>query len=440
MQAWCNQSGNLLLNGPEAQTVTATWFSKTQLADPMMESKQLNDEIEDAMTDPVDRLLQEKRPASSGKGIAILALLVALAAVSESAWQWWQASTTGAGADPQQELLEELQTAQQRLDESMRSFEAQLDAIDVPVDPGEFSRLDERVASLQDSVAGLEGKLGEDKASMAALQGSVRSNSSRLSAVESGLTTVAASSQNSSVELEIAEIDFLLRVANERLQLFADPSAADLALQAADVQIEALNDPMFLSVRQRIATSRQALAAVPRTDRVELSARITAIQARVQDLPFRGEAAVAPEPELPADDGWWQSFKHTLASLVTVRRRVPDDEAMLSLDDKDYLRQGLWLQLESARLALMRNDASVYQDSLARVNTTVQQFFENGASSVQAFLLDVAALEQAEVAPEMPDINAPWMQLRQIRDSRRLLKSAPPVESAAAVEDGENGE
>lgn len=406
----------------------------------MMESKQLNDEIEDAVTDPVDRLLQEKRPTSSGKGIAILALLVALAAVSESAWQWWQARTSGAGADPQQAMLEELQTAQQRLDASMNSFEAQLDAIDVPVDPGEFSRLGEKVASLEDGIAGLEGKLGEDTASMAALKGSVRSNGLRLSAVESGLTTVAASSQNSSVELEVAEIDFLLRVANERLQLFADPSAADLALQAADVQIEALNDPMFLSVRQRIATSRQALAAVPRTDRVELSARITAIQAKVQRLPFRGEAEAAPEPELPTDAGWWQSFKHTLASLVTVRRRVPDDDAMLSLDDKDYLRQGLWLQLESARLALMRNDAGVYQDSLARVNTTVQQFFQNGASSVQAFLLDVAALEQVEVAPEMPDINAPWIQLRQLRDSRRLLKSAPPVERAAPVEDGESGE
>ena len=67
---------------------------------------------------------------------------------------------------------------------------------------------------------------------------------------------------------DIAEIDFLLRVANERLQLFSDPLAADLALQAADVQIEALDDPMYLSVRQRIASSRQALAAVPRIDRV----------------------------------------------------------------------------------------------------------------------------------------------------------------------------
>ena len=46
-----------------------------------------------------------------------------------------------------------------------------------------------------------------------------------------------------------------------------------------------------------------------------------------------------------------------LSSLVTVRRRVRlKTSRLLSLDDMDYLRQGLWLQLESARLALMRND------------------------------------------------------------------------------------
>jgi uroporphyrin-3 C-methyltransferase len=107
---------------------------------------------------------------------------------------------------------------------------------------------------------------------------------------------------------------------------------------------------------------------------------------------------------------------------------------LLSLDDKDYLRQGLWLQLESARLALMRNDTSVYSGSLDRVNDTVEQFFQNGSSGVQALLLEVAALKQVNIAPEMPDISAPWTQLRQLRDSRRLLQSASPVESGDPVE------
>ena len=394
----------------------------------------MNEEIENVTSDPVDRLLQEKKPVSSGKSIAVLALLVALASVSATGWQWWQTQQADPNEATQKESLARLQDAQQKIANSVATFEAQLNAAESPIDSAEFSRRDERLKAVESQVASLQGQSGEDQASVSAVQGSVRSLEQRLSATESGLVSVAASSQNSSVELDIAEIDFLLRTASERLQLFSDLTAADLALQAADVQIEALNDPMFLSVRQRIATSRQALAIVPRIDRVELSTQLAALQSKVPDLPFRGEAETQPEPVLPDDAGWWESFKQTMSSLVTVRRRVPEDQSLLSLDDKDYLRQGLWLQLESARLALMRNDTSVYSGSLDRVNDTVEQFFQNGSSEVQALLLEVAALKQVNIAPEMPDISAPWTQLRQLRDSRRLLQSASPIESGDPVE------
>lgn len=394
-----------------------------------MDGIQLNEKIENLTDDPVDRLLQEKKPASSGNSIAILALLVAFAAVSATGWQWWQTRTADPESASQQESLASLQDAQQQLANSVASFEAQLDAMGSPVDTAELSRRNERLMEAESKIADVVGQFGEVQASISAVQGSVRSLEQRLSAAESGLISVASSSQNSSVELDIAEIDFLLRAANERLQLFSDPIAADLALQAADVQIEALNDPMLLSVRQRIATARQALATVPRVDRVQLSSQLTALQLKAAELPFRGDAKAAPAPELPDDTGWWESFKQTLASLVTVRRRVPGDQTALSLDDKDYLRQGLWLQIESSRLALMRNDAQVYAGSLDRLNDTVEQFYYNGSSEVQAFLLEVATLKQITIAPAMPDISGPWTQLRQLRDSRRLLQSATPVDN-----------
>jgi uroporphyrin-3 C-methyltransferase len=400
-----------------------------------MESELTNELIDEAKADPVDKLLQEKKPASPGKAIAILALLVSFAAVSATGWQWWQTRQAEPEAAIQEQSLAGLKSTQQQLARTLADLEAQLEAAQSSVDADDFSRQVERLGALDGRLANLQGQSSQDQASISALQGSVRSLETRLSATESSLVSVAASGQNSSVELDIAEIDFLLRVANERLQLFSDPLAADLALQAADVQIEALDDPMYLSVRQRIASSRQALAAVPRIDRVELSARLGDMQSKLPDLPFSGEDEKRPEPILADDAGWWESFKHTLASLVTVRRRVPEEQAMLSLEDKDYLRQGLWLQLESARLALMRSDSNAYMDSLERANNALDQFFNNSSSAVQDILLDIAALQQVEIAPQMPDISAPWSQLRQLRDSRRLLQSAAPLESESTDED-----
>ncbi len=399
-----------------------------------METEQLNQEIDKLESDPVDRLLKEKKAASSGTPIAILALLVAMAAVSATGWQWWQTRLEDPDDLSQQETLTQLQNSQNTLATSVASIEARLGAVQSPIDEDELLRRNERLKAVEKQLGGLQGQTGQDQASIGAMQGSVRSLEQRLSSAESGLVSVAAANQNSSAALDIAEIDFLLRAATDRLQLFADPVAADLALQAADVQVEALNDPMYLSVRQRIAAARQALAQVPSVDRVLLTSQITDLQSRVAGLPFRGEVSTQPEPELPEDAGWWQSFKHSLSSLVTVRRRVPEDDSLLSLDDKDYLRQGLWLQFESARLALMRNDSGVYQGSLDRVNTTVEQFFQNGSSEVEAMLLGVEALKQVNISPELPDISGPWTQLRQLRDSRRLLQSATPVEDVEPEE------
>jgi uroporphyrin-3 C-methyltransferase len=401
---------------------------------PKMDNEHTDEVVESTPADPVDRLLQEKKPNSSGKAIAILALLVSFAAVSATGWQWWQTRQATPDENNQQQAVASLQNAQQQVAGSVAAFQAQLDALESPIDVAEFSRQGERLKSVEDRLGSVQGQSTQDQASISAVQGSVRSLEQRLTATEAGLINIAASSQNSSVELDIAEIDFLLRVANERLQLYSDPVAADLALQAADVQIEALDDPMFLSVRQRIASSRQALATVPRVDRVQLSAQLTEMQSQLRDLPFHGQAEVQAEPVLADDAGWWASFKHTLASLVTVRRRVPEDQSMLSLDDKDYLRQGLWLQLESARLALMRNDTIAYNGSLDRVSITVEKFFQGSSPAVQALLHATADLKSVDISPQMPDISAPWTQLRQLRDSRRLLQSATPLESGDSVE------
>jgi len=389
----------------------------------------LNDEKDIATTDPVDRLLREKKPQSSGKGIAILALLVALAAVSESAWRWWQESRTAVGGVTLHESVQQVRDSQQQMTQSLNTVQGRVAELASQVKTDEFATQTDKLAALDKKVGNLNGQSEEDKAAMSAMQGSIRSEELRISALEAGLINVAVNSQNSGVELQLAEIGFLLHAASERLQLFADPDAADLALQAADTQIESLENPMFLSVRQRIANARQALAEVPRVDDVEISSTITDMQADIASLPFKGMAAPASQVEVPEESGWWASLKSTLSSLVTVRRRVPQDDELLSLDDKDYLRQGLWLQLESARFSLMRNDGEAYKQSLQRFSDTLNKFFENGAAAVQKQIQELASLQLAEVSPAMPDISGPWTQLQQLRDSRRLLNSAPAVKT-----------
>ncbi|NIR97783.1 MAG: enzyme of heme biosynthesis, partial [Gammaproteobacteria bacterium] len=52
-------------------------------------------------------------------------------------------------------------------------------------------------------------------------------------------------------EWAIAEIEYYLRIANQRLQLLRDVDTATTALKLADQRLRALGDPALYEVRQR---------------------------------------------------------------------------------------------------------------------------------------------------------------------------------------------
>src|SRR5210317_2026189 len=100
----------------------------------MMETEQLNPEKDDLTSDPeMDRLLQAKKPASSGTAIAILALLVAMAAVSATGWQWWQTRFVDQDETTQKDAITQLQNRQQQLARSVELFESQLGSVKPPI-------------------------------------------------------------------------------------------------------------------------------------------------------------------------------------------------------------------------------------------------------------------------------------------------------------------
>jgi len=247
-------------------------------------------------------------------------------------------------------------------------------------------------------LAELRGKLDETQATLAAL---------------------AARQESPGQRMELAEVAFLLRAAHERLQLFGDSTGADRALELADAQLAALDDPLYLPVRQAIAAARLDLESLPRIDTVALTERLDQLQSRVPQLALKGEQQPpAAQPQSPppeaAEPGWWERFKATLAELVTVRRRV-EAEPLFSLADKDYLRQGLWLQFEAARLALLRGDAEAWSAALGRAHASLEGWFETSDAQVQAALQDIGNLQATQLAVSYPDLSGPWRVLNGLR-------------------------
>ncbi|MGD8346679.1 MAG: uroporphyrinogen-III C-methyltransferase, partial [Lysobacterales bacterium] len=331
----------------------------------------MNIENSNPGTDPTDKgLIKDKGPgpgkastppkrseeAASGKRgnsfFIFVAILLAALALALSAWTWWQmqqvASSTG--SDMQAEIAQ-LASQQSMLARDIEQISGSLEAVTAD-DPGAaVEALRRQVETDRKQLARLDQSLTEQTAIARSLQAAAESMQVRLRAAEAAVTGISSRERGAGEELDLAEVDYLLRLANERLQLFSDPRAADHALEVADMHLAAMNSPVHIGVRQEIAQARRALDAVETPDLVEVASRLDTVQALIPALAFRSETAPNAAVAEQQGDGWWASLKSAFSGLVTVRRSTADESARMSLEDEDFIRQRAWLQLEMARLA-----------------------------------------------------------------------------------------
>ena len=140
-----------------------------------MDSKELNEGNNALATEELDPLLLEKKPASSGKGVAFLALFIALATAGVSGWQWWQAYQADPVQTTQEESLTRLQDSQQQAAQSLTSLENQLKAIESNMGSAEFVRRGDQLKAIESQFAELRSQSGADEVSIDAVQAGVRS-------------------------------------------------------------------------------------------------------------------------------------------------------------------------------------------------------------------------------------------------------------------------
>lgn len=371
-----------------------------------------SDEKEDNTASPSTR---------GGSGwLAGLALLLALLVAAWNGWTWWQETSEADSTADLQAALVSLQAEQEALQRAQRAQAQRLDAV-------EGLELTEGLSRLEEAVAQARSVAGSDRARLAGIEEAQGDIGARIDALEGRVAAVVVRGESPRQQLNLAEVDYLLRSANERLLLYGDARTADRALALADEQLEALDDPVYLSVRQSIAAARRALDSVEQPDTIALTGSLAGLQGDIPGLPFPGEVVVRSDSgavDTEQDPGVWARFKAAVSGLVSVRRQDVD-ASLVSLEDKDYVRQGLWLQLETARLALLREDDAAFTAALDRAQATLEQYFDADSASVQRFADELGRLAGAQLAVDWPDISAPWERLQAIRTVREAAPATP---------------
>ncbi|SPJ32752.1 uroporphyrinogen-III C-methyltransferase [Kushneria phyllosphaerae] len=276
--------------------------------------------------------------------------------------------------------------------------------------------------STRQSTGEVSGALESSDQRLGQLQSKLEENDQALSRVMEELTR---SQQTDERQWQNAEIEYLLRMANQRLQLERDISGAQSLLETADQRLRQIDNPAQLPVRRAIASELSQLKSLPDVDQNGLFLTLSAMAGQVDDLPLsqESEALSAQKDDGSLFTGGWREqlsrMGTQLKDLVTVRRHDEPLEALITPTQEGYLRQNVRLLLEQAQLGVMRSNEEIYRESLERAGTLITTYFRTEDSNVQRLQKQLESLSQRNISPELPDISGSVDAINKLQNARR---------------------
>ncbi len=302
------------------------------------------------------------------------------------------------------------------------------------------------VSQLQSGQQETKGRLDESGKTIAAQQAAFAAQDQMLkqertrleqqgTEMKQALDSVFERIGRSSTQWIVAEAEYLMRIANHRLQLEGDAATALVALETADTRLRDSGDPVWNGVREQLANEMTEIKSIKMLDLAGNASRLSGLITQVEQLKLpqsgplvstRSEGgSVQDKKELTVDtvlrDGW-EGFK----SLMVIRKNDQPLTAMLGPEQRFFLYQNLRLQLESARMALLRRDQSLFDSSLDRATTWAGEFFDQETASTKAMRSGIGDIKGLQVKPKLPDISG---SLRMLLQQQRQISEAQKASS-----------
>jgi uroporphyrin-3 C-methyltransferase len=387
-----------------------TYKRKHSMTDNLeLEQNAIEAELVETSSEPTD-------VKSSSAKFALLLSVAALIAIAALGWFGWKAFTSlekqsaqlALSVQSQSDDMQRVSARAERIDSLLTAQEAiaeRIDDLEVSADASSSSvqMFEAHIAALGTQIAGVQ----KDTNVMSAKLGS----NSRRAWLE-------------------AEVEFLLRIANQALLFKSDFASATRALQAADERLVGLDDPGFYKVRQAIADEISAISNTSRPDTFGMALSLAGAIDGVAKLPLynatpeqfqRAEKkALAEQTQAEERSGksfvadMWAQFKQ----LVVVRRDDAPYQPLLTADQTTNLYSNLELKLEAARVALLRGDKVLFDQSLAMADQWLESWFDTKSTSVSALRQRIAALIEQPMVTEIPDISTSLKRLVDVMEAR----------------------
>ena len=335
--------------------------------------------------------------------LVIILFLPVLGGVLFLAYQQFQLQQQLAAFQQENQRLTLALAAQ---DSQMQQFQQQLE------EPSQSVSVDNAsVEALEADFQVLEGDLNEE----------IRSLRQQLADFQSQRPPA---NETTNTDWKVLEAEYLLGIANSKLQLEGDHVSAIELIENADAALVDSGNNSVIATRQSIAGDLARLRDLEPLDREGIYLRLGNLASEAENIKLlsslrenfenRRNADSVPLDIGSSPSGFVDSTLSFLGSVFVWREWDETPEAMLGSDQDAYIKQNLQIILEQARLALLSADVQLYQRSLSDASDWLHRYAVTDSGIGQALSTELDELASMDIDPALPSLADSLALIRQL--------------------------
>lgn len=287
----------------------------------------------------------------------------------------------------------------------------------------------EELRVIEDMVGNLREALSETRSELETQTTGMAEIREQITSMRMRLENVEAPTGDEQVWM-LAEVESMLRLAEQRLLMARDTRTAIALMQSADEILRDMDDSRLFPVREALADDIEALRGVPELDVEGGFVRLNSVMQRIEALRLRDvtreQLAAAETVEVPAEgsstlDRWLRE----LGELVSVRRLDEPLQGNISTEQGHFIRQNIRLLLEQAQLALWRGEEDIYTGNIDQAVDYMQRYFLTDDAAFRAAIEALEELRERPVAVEIPPASSGLTALRRVMETYERGDESP---------------
>lgn len=310
----------------------------------------------------------------------------------------------------------------------------------------QLSTFQSQLATMQTQIATFNQELtGKDNHFTETLSNFSKLHTSHLESTKNELTTeitrIKRQLGKTRGDWLIADAEYLLSVASQRLHLVGDVETAIMALEAADQRLRESEDASVFSVREQVAKEVALLRDVPAIDVVGTYSAIQSLKDQMPQLavllPYAGKPLTESkqvhqhEEKQQADHGMLNSALHVFEGYVTVKHSDEPITHILTEEEAGFILQQLGVKLEMVKIALVQQNDPIYKSSIADATQWLKENF-TANTQFNSFITQLDQLNKIQLRSKLPDVS---LSLKMIKDITKLRVEADKGQLEAPAED-----